>query len=60
MEFKLEPFVGTYEDSIVATGKTLVELKEKLRHVQVSNMYPSYKIFELKIKQIDNCFISRA
>ena len=60
MDFKLEPFVGTYEDSVVATGKTLAELKEKLTHVQVSNIYPSYNIYEIKIKQIDRCFISRA
>ena len=59
MAFKLEPFVGTYEDRIVATGKTLAELKEKLANVQVSNSYPSYNIYEVKFNQIDRCFIPR-
>lgn len=60
MAFKLEPFIGTYEDDIVATGKTLAELKEKLTHIQVSNIYPSYDIYEVKFKKIDHCFIPRA
>ena len=60
MSFKLEPFVATYEDEIIATAKTLAELKKKLENVQVSNIYPTFKIFEIKINQIDRCFISRA
>ena len=60
MVFKLEPFIATYEEDIIATAKTLVELRKKLENVQVSNIYPTFKIFECKIKQIDSCFIPKA
>jgi hypothetical protein len=53
----LEKYVATYDNQLVGSEKTIVELKEKLKYYQGSNSYPNYKIFELKIKQVDNCYI---
>ena len=57
MDFKLERYAATYEDVVVATSKTLVELKEKLACVEVSNLYPSFNIYEVKIKQLDRVYL---
>ena len=56
---KLDKYAATYEDEVVAVAKSLPEIKEKLANIDVPNLYPSFNIYEVKIKQIDRCFIPR-
>lgn len=58
MGFKLERYFATFEDEIIAGAKTVVDLKEQLKHIQVSSLYPSFNIYENKFKQVDRVFIS--
>lgn len=53
---KLEKYIGIYENEIVSSAKTISELKEKLQHVQVINIYPVFKIFEITTRQIDRFY----
>ena len=59
MLFKLDSFIATHEDYIVATAKTLTDLKKKLDNIVVSDLYPTFSIFEVKSNQIERYYSSR-
>lgn len=51
-EFSIEPFMATFNKKIICTGKTLAEVKEKLRSVESGAGYPSYSIFEVNSREV--------
>jgi len=56
---KLEKFIAVFEDDIVATAKTLPLLKEKISCIEVSNSYPTFRIFDVGFREIERFYNPR-